>query len=83
MKLQRVHQEAPEIFHEGDSVRVSVTHNIKINGDDSWVKYEYGTKIQEGEHVDDVDARLIEHATGTVVRLAYSAAQKVLEAGSN
>ena len=83
MKLQKVNQVEPEVFHEGDTVRVSVTHNIKINGDDSWVKYEYGTTVQPGEHVDDVDARLINHATGTVVRLAYSAAQKVLEAGSN
>lgn len=81
MKLARVTQSAPVVTHEGDRVAVTVTHNIKINGDDSWVKYEYESRVHAGEELEDVDNRLIEHATGTVVRLAYSAAQKVLEAG--
>ena len=80
MKLQRVHQVEPELFRQGDKVTATVTHNIKINGDDSWVKYEITSTQGPEETIDDVDARVIEHATSTVVRLAYSAAQKVLEA---
>jgi hypothetical protein len=81
MKLAKVNQVAPLISREGDRVSVTVTHNIKINGDDSWVKYEYESRVASDESVEDVDQRLIEHATSTVVQLAYKAAQKVLEAG--
>lgn len=81
MKLQKVSQVAPEVFHEGDKVTATVTHNIKINGDDSWVKYEITSTIGPDEHIDDVDNRVLNHATSTVVKLAYKAAEKVLEAG--
>jgi hypothetical protein len=80
MKLQRVNQVEPELFREGDKVTATVTHNIKINGDDSWVKYEITSTQGPEETIDDVDTRVIQHATRTVVNLAYSAAQRVLEA---
>lgn len=83
MKLQRVSQVAPEVFRDGDKVTCTVTHNIKINGDDSWVKYEITSTQGPEETIEDVDDRVIQHATKTVVRLAYQAAQKVLEAGDH
>lgn len=82
MKLQKVNQVAPELFREGDKVTATVTHNIKINGDDSWVKYEITSTQGPEETIEDVDNRVIQHATRTVVSLAYQAAQKVLEAGN-
>jgi hypothetical protein len=69
----------PVVTHEGDRVAVTITHNIKINGDDSWVKYELETKVHPGEDLAEVDNRVIEHAAKTVVRLAERAATEVVE----
>lgn len=79
MKLAKVSQVAPEVSHEGDRVTATITHNIKINGDDAWVKYELSTTVHEGETLDEVDTRVIEHTSRTVVKLAEQAATKVIE----
>ena len=70
-----------DVLHAGDDVRVTVTHQIVINGDNSWVKYEAGHTLRDGETTAEVDARLIEHASTTVVQLAAVAAGKVMELG--
>jgi hypothetical protein len=80
VKLQKTSQVAPELFREGDKVTATVTHNIKINGYDSWAKYEITSTQGPEETIEDVDARVIQHATKTVVKLAFQAAQEVVEA---
>lgn len=80
MKLQRTSEVAPEIFRDGDKVTGTVTLNIKINGDDAWVKYEITSTKSPDEHIDDVDNRVIQHATKTVVNLAFASAQEVMAA---
>jgi len=80
VKLQRVNQVAPEIFREGDKVTAKVTHNFKINNEDSWASYEITSTQGPEETIEDVDNRIIEHASRTVVRLAFQSAERVMEA---
>jgi len=80
VKLQKTITVAPEIFHEGDKVTATVTHNFKVNGYDSWAKYEITSTQGPEETIEDVDDRVIQHATRTVVSLAFEAAKKVMEA---
>lgn len=75
MKLAKT---APVVLHTGDRAAVTVTHNIKINGEDSWVKYELESTLQEGELIEEMDKRLITHAVKTVVNVAEQAALEVM-----
>lgn len=46
---------------EGDRVVASVTHEIKINGDKSWVRYEAESRVQAGEDPAAAAARVQDH----------------------
>jgi len=78
-------QVAPIVTHEaldeGDTIAVTVTHQINIQGDNSWVKYEATSKVRPGETTDEADERLLTHVSTTSVKLAARAAQQVLELG--
>jgi hypothetical protein len=61
----------------GDSITVAVTHEVKIDRESAWIKYEATTNIQENETAEEAKARIGEHVTSSVVEMAYLAAEQV------
>lgn len=53
---------------EGDYIEVSVTHEIQIDGDKSWVKYGVSTKVQPGETAEKARERASEGVNRGVLR---------------
>ena len=47
----------------GDRINISVSHALKINGDETWVKYEVGHTLQEDEWGDVAHQRVMEALT--------------------
>ena len=45
-------------LNEGDIVEFGVSHELKINGDASWVSFKAATKVRPGEHADEASARV-------------------------
>lgn len=56
------------VLYTGDQITVSVTHEISVGRDKSWVKYEACTRLQPGESTEDARARAIGHATESVMQ---------------
>lgn len=68
---------ASEPLDVGDRISISVTHQIRINGDDSWVKYEASTRRRESESTEEADKRLLDHVDAFVIRACEQVAQTV------
>lgn len=49
-------QKTPQLS-EGDLIEIGVTHQIRIGGEDSWVKYGVTTKVQAGENAEQARKR--------------------------
>ena len=64
-------------LHTGDTVEFSVTHQIRINGDDSWIKYGVQTKVQDGETAEAAAQRVLGHVDAFVVQACEQVAQTV------
>lgn len=62
----RVGMESSELS-AGDQITVSVTHQIEIGRDKSWVKYEALTKVRPGEGSEDARTRAIGHVNRSVM----------------
>jgi hypothetical protein len=58
--------ESYELF-AGDQITVSVTHQIEIGRDKSWVKYEAVTRLRPGEVAEDARTRAIGHVNVSVM----------------
>jgi hypothetical protein len=56
---------------------VSVTHQIRINGDDSWVKAEASTRVRESESPDQAADRVLGFVDGFVMKAAQQVATTV------
>lgn len=59
-------QAAP--LSSGDSIELSVTHEIKISGDKSWVGARISTTIRENETTEDAQDRLSAAVQSAVMR---------------
>jgi hypothetical protein len=55
------------VLYSGDQITCSITHQIQIGRDNSWVKYEATTKLQPGESAEDARARAVGHANESVM----------------
>lgn len=66
-----------ESLHTGDRIEFSVTHQIKINGDDSWVKYGVHTTVQDGETTEEAAVRALGHVDEFVIKACEQVAQTV------
>lgn len=75
MKL--VHKTESKVLHPGDSVEFSVTHQIRINGDDSWIKYGVQTKVQDDETSEEAAQRVLNHVDAFVIQACEQVAQTV------
>jgi hypothetical protein len=59
----------------GDRIELSVTHQIVINGDNSWVKLGVDSEVQKDETTDDA----IERVTNLVNEKIIKAIEKTVE----
>ena len=76
MKLIAKHVEGP-FLREGDTVEFSVTHQIRINGDDSWIKYGIGHKLIDGETEEEAAQKAVDHVDAFVIKACQQVAQTV------
>ena len=63
-------------LREGDTVTVAVTHEVKIDGESSWIKYEASSKIN-GETSEEASERVIGHVNEGSMRAVYKAVETV------
>lgn len=65
-----------ESLRTGDSIEFTVTHQIRINGDDSWIKYGVHTKVQD-ETAEEAAQRALDHVDAFVIKACEQVAQTV------
>ena len=75
MKIEKK-STATSFLREGDQITVAVTHEIKIGGESSWVRYEGSSKIQ-GETSEEASQRVINHVSQEVMKAVYETVEKV------
>lgn len=77
MKVSR--SEKPPALTEDAWITCGTTHQIKVDGDDSWPKVEMGDKIKPGESPDEAFERISTYVTDKSIELAEKIAQKIQE----
>lgn len=70
-------QITPKALYPGDTIEVGVTHEIKIDGETSWIKYGVHSKVQEGETAEAARLRCSEHVNDGVLRVVHETVEKV------
>ena len=65
---------------EGDRVDVSVTHEIKIGGETSWIKYGVNTQVRPDETAEQARQRATGHVTQGVLQVVTETVESVREA---
>ncbi len=66
----------------GDRVEVSVTHEVRIDSDTSWIKYGVSTKVRENETDEQASARAIELVNQQVIATIQQAIATVNSIGA-
>lgn len=66
---------------EGDTITVAVTHEIKIGGESSWVRYETTTKVNQ-ETSEEASDRAIGFVNQGAINAVHETVQKVREVTS-
>jgi hypothetical protein len=51
----------PSVLNAGDSIEISVSHQIYVDGDQSWVSYKVYSRVAEDESSSDTHARVMTH----------------------
>lgn len=69
------------LLDPGDPVTISISHQLRINGDDSWVKVEATSKVRPGESADDTYNRVLQFVDGKAVQTGEHAAHTVMGTG--
>lgn len=64
---------------QGDRITYGVTHQIKIGREDSWVKYEANSAVQEGETAEQAAERVMDHVNRTVMEAVMETVKIVEE----
>lgn len=60
-------------------ITFGVTHNIKVDGDDSWPKVEIGDRVMPDETPDEAVARISAYVADKGIEYAELTARKVSE----
>jgi hypothetical protein len=63
---------------EGDRIEIGVSHELKINGDGSWVSYKVTTKVGDGETAEAAHQRALEFLSRQVEELVKRTVADVL-----
>ncbi len=75
-----VKKRSAELLREGDKITVAITHEVKINRDNAWIRYEATSSVGEDEGTDEAKLRIIDHVSNAVIDATYKAAEKAMEA---
>ena len=73
MKIQK---KETSFIREGDSITVAVTHEIKIDRESSWIRYEVTSKVAE-ETCEDASRRVIGFAAEGVMDAVHKTVETV------
>ena len=65
------------VVKEGDTVLCGVTHEILINGDKAWIKFEASTTVGADESAKQAKDRIVGYVSDAVIDAAKVAAQAV------
>jgi metal-sulfur cluster biosynthetic enzyme len=68
----------PALLMEGDMVELGMSHEIKVDGDGTWVSLKMTTKVGVGETPDDAYQRVEQYLTEKM-RMAVKAAVRNIE----
>lgn len=72
---------ASEDLDPGDRITWSVTHQITVNGDNSWVKFEATSRRRDNETTEQAKQRLLTFVNTSVIEGCEQVAAKVEEHG--
>lgn len=56
----RVEEVLPDVLSMGDTIQVTVSHQIYIDGDQAWVTYRVQSKVEEDEEFHDANRRVMD-----------------------
>lgn len=56
----RVEEVLPNVLSEGDTIQVTISHQMYIDGDQSWVTYRVQGRVEEGEEFHDANRRVMD-----------------------
>ncbi len=76
MRLSK--SEAPPALSDDDWMTCGVTHTIEVNGDQSWPKFEVGTRIRPGETPEDAFRRITQFVETKAMAWADANAKAVM-----
>jgi hypothetical protein len=65
-------------LNEGDRIEMGVSHELKINGDGTWVNYKVTTKVGDGETAEAAHQRALEFLSQQVEELVKRTVEDVL-----
>jgi hypothetical protein len=63
IKGSRVPAPPAAFLNEGDAIEIGMSHELKIDGDATWLSYKVATKVGVGETSDDASARALQYLT--------------------
>lgn len=67
------------MLFNGDKITVSVSHQVKIGREESWIRYEASSAVQPDESTEDAKDRVVGH----VNRGVMDAVMQVVETVQN
>lgn len=75
VEIKRKHVEE---LYVGDKITCAVTHEIKINRDSAWVRYEVTSTVLDDEGTTEAKRRVINHVASSVIEAVNATAEAVL-----
>lgn len=69
--------EASKVLSEGDRITASISHQIRVDGDESWVKYEVNAAVMQGETSDQAKTRVKDHVNATAMEFVHEVVDKI------
>lgn len=67
------------LIKSGDTIHTGITHEVYIEGDKSWIKFEATTVVGEDETGDEATLRVIQYVNESVIEAVKTAVKTVEE----
>ena len=62
---------------EGDRITVSISHEIKVGGETTWIKYEASSTVRPHEHPAVANERIVDHVNDSAMDTVYKTVTKI------
>ncbi len=79
----KVKKRSAEYLRTGDKITVAVTHEVKINRESAWIRYEATSTVDETEGTEEAKQRVIDHVTKAVLDATLKTADTIMEVVDN